>query len=178
MGKDRLSLLVITIIGGLAVIGSYIWGFSAYPDANTTLWGEVRASAIPLYTTNMPLAAAGFLFFTGYLLFGVQAGQVAVLKRFNYRLLISLYLVILVFSTYWMPLSIVAYYQSSVLYLWLTRLALWIVGAASLALLGALVTLNPRGTPWVHWTAVIGCVFFCLQTVILDAVTWVIFFKI
>ena len=178
MSKDRLTLLIITIIGGLAVVGSYIWGFSAYPDANTTLWGGMPASAIPLYTTNMILAAAGFLFFTGYLLFGVQVGQVIVLKLFNYRLFIGLYLVILVFSTLWMPLSIAAYYQSSTLFLWLVRLALWIISAASLALLGALLTLRPRRKPWVHWAAVVGCIFFCVQTVILDAVTWVMFFSI
>jgi len=55
---------------------------------------------------------------------------------------------------------------------------LWITGLASLALLAALLTLQPRGRSWVHWAAVVGCIFFCVQTVILDAVTWVIFFKI
>lgn len=62
MGKEKLSLLLITLVGGLAVIASYFWGFTAYPDASTTLWGGVPASAIPVYTTNMLLAAGDSYF--------------------------------------------------------------------------------------------------------------------
>lgn len=178
MGKEKLSLLLITLVGGLAVIASYVWGFTAYPDASTTLWGGVPASAIPVYTTNMLLAAGGFLFFTAYLLFGIDASQVKVFINYDFRLFIYLYAVILVLSALWMPFSIAAYYQSSIAFLWVVRLVLWITGLASLVLLSALLTLQPRGRSWVHWAAVVGCIFFCVQTVILDAVTWVIFFKI
>lgn len=178
MGKEKLYLLLITLVGGLSVIASYFWGFTAYPDANVALWGGVPSSAIPVYTTNMLLAAGGFLLFTAYLLFGIDVSQVKVLSRFDYRLFINLYMVILVLSALWMPLSIAAYYQSSTEFLWLVRLALWVIGLASLILLAAFLTLKPRGKAWVHWTAVVGCIFFCVQTVILDAVAWVIFFSL
>jgi len=178
MGKEKLYLLFITLVGGLSVIASYFWGFTAYPDANVALWGGVPASAIPVYTTNMLLAAGGFLFFTAYLFIGIDASQAIVFKHYDYRLFVYLYAVILFLSTLWMPLSVAAYYQSSIAFLWLVRLALWVIGLASLILLAAFLTLKPRGKAWVHWTAVVGCIFFCVQTVILDAVTWVIFFSL
>jgi hypothetical protein len=54
-------LIAIILIGGVAVLGSYIWGILAYPDAGQILWGGVPEIIRPFYMVNMFLAAAYIL---------------------------------------------------------------------------------------------------------------------
>jgi len=51
-----------------------------------------------------------------------------------------------------------------------------VVGAASLGVLVALLALEPKGSRLAHALAVAGCVFFCIQTALLDAIVWPAFF--
>jgi hypothetical protein len=67
MDANKRWLIAIILIGGVAVLGSYIGGIQARPDAGQILWGGVPEKTRPLYTVNMFLAAAGYFLFTFFI---------------------------------------------------------------------------------------------------------------
>jgi hypothetical protein len=77
-----------------------------------------------------------------------------------------------------MPLTFLAAEQSSLGLLWTVRVVLAAAGFASLGLLLSLLNTEPRQPLWAYWIAVVGCVGFCIQTVILDAIVWGAWFRL
>jgi hypothetical protein len=71
-----------------------------------------------------------------------------------------------------MPLTFLAAEQASAGLLWVVRVVLAIVGLASVGLLLALLSVKPHQSSWAYKIAIIGSVFFCIQTAILDAIIW------
>jgi hypothetical protein len=69
-------------------------------------------------------------------------------------------------------------HPGSGLYFWAVRITLAIVGLASLALLGVLLSLHSSEASPTYWLAAVGSVFFCIQTAVLDAVVWSAFFRV
>lgn len=171
------SWILINILGGAAVIGSYVTGFLTRPVEAGMLWGGVPLQLRTLYITNMFLAATGYLVFSIFLLLTKQ-DEVKVAGRFGFGSFLIPYLLVLIPSALWMPLTILAIDQSSQLLLWLVRVDLLVVALASLGILFALISIQPRRPAWLHVLAVIGGLAFCLQTVVLDAIIWSILFKL
>lgn len=102
MDKMKLVTLIIVLVGGMLVIGSYIHGLVTNPGKASALWGGVPRSLVPAYTLSMVLAAAGYLLFTYFLLF--RATHMGLEPDF--RVLAVIYVLILVPSALWMPLVI------------------------------------------------------------------------
>jgi hypothetical protein len=178
MSAKKWLMLLINLLGGGAVIGSYIWGFLTYPNAGQALWGGVPDSIRPFYTAGMFLAATGYFAFTYFILFRLNPNKTRVFGRFPFGLFNVLYAAILVPSALWMPLTLFALEGPSLGFVWAVRIVLAMVGLASVGLLFALLKVEPRLPRWAHRMAVAGCVGFCLQTAILDATVWVAFFKV
>lgn len=178
LAKKRLFLFII-LVGGTAVLGSYVLGASSTSRVGTqVLWGGVPVSIQPFYTVGMFFGAAGFFAFTYFLLFRLDPQAVNIAGRFGFGWFNFLYLLILVPSALWMPLTILAIEQSGRIFLWLVRVDLWMVAAASLALFLALLKVAPRQPSTSQRLAVLGAIVFCVQTVLLDALAWVIYFRI
>jgi hypothetical protein len=171
MKKYRWLLVAINLLGGSAVIGSYIWGLGR-PGAVDALWGGVPESVRPYYTAGMFLAAAGYFAFTYFLLFRIDPAQARVFGCCDVRILHLAYLGILIPSALWMPATVWAIENPSVLAVWAVRGILILVALCSLGLLAALLGTRPRDPAWAHALAVIGVACFCIQTVILDAIVW------
>jgi hypothetical protein len=178
MNAKKGLLLFINLLGGGGVIGSYIWGFLTHPNAGQALWSGVPDNIRPFYTAGMFLAATGYFAFTYYILFRLNPSETRVFNRFPFGLFNILYAAILIPSALWMPLTLFALEGPSLGFLWAVRVVLAIVGLASVGLLFALLNVEPRLPRWAHRLAVAGCVGFCLQTAILDAIVWVVFFKV
>jgi hypothetical protein len=159
MHAKKIWLIIINILGGIAVLGSYVLGFTSRPDAAEVLWGGVPASLRPLYSANMFLAAAGYFAFSLYLL-RLNPDETRVAGRFGYEIYNILYAAILVPSALWMPLTLAAVEQSSPGWVWLVRLDLAAVALASLGLLIAVWNVSPRPFTWHHRIAVVGAIFF------------------
>jgi len=170
--QAKRRLIAVFLIGGLAVLGSYLWGVLARPDAGQILWGGVPESMRPYYTVNMLLAAAGYFPFTFYILFRLDPDKTKAAGKFGYGLFPVLYAAILIPSALWLPLVYVAVEQASLVWLWVVRATLALVGAASLGILIALLKVRPPRAGLAYWLAVVGSIFFCIQTVILDAIVW------
>jgi hypothetical protein len=177
MHPSKKSLILINVLGGLAVLGSYALGFLTYPNAGELLWGGVPASLRPLYTTSMFLAAGGYFIFSLYIL-SLDPRETKMLGQPGYRIFNALFAGILIPSALWLPLTVLAVGQASQVLVWLVRLDLALVAIASLGLIISLFKVRPRKTIWYHRLAILGCVLFCFQTVALDAIIWSAFFNL
>jgi len=178
MDANKRWLIAIILIGGVAVLGSYIWGIQSRPDAGQILWGGVPEKIRPFYTVNMFLAAAGYFLFTFFILFRLDPIETKVTSRFRFGAFHGLYSAILIPSALWLPLTFLAVDQSSQALLWMVRIVLSVVGAASLGLFFALLKAKPSQPGWAYRLAITGSMFFCIQTVILDAIVWGAFFRL
>ena len=100
----RRALAIVTVVGGLAVVGSYAYGFVSIPGGINGLWGQTPDGIKGVYGAGMALGAAGFFAYTWHLLFGVDAARARVGDRFGYGLFVVLYALVLVPSALWLPL--------------------------------------------------------------------------
>jgi hypothetical protein len=178
MHKQKKRLLLIILVGGIAVLGSYAWGLLAIPDSSQILWGGVPESIRPIYMAGMFLGAMGFFAYTYFILFRVNPDDTSIYDRLGYGVFNILYIGILVPSALWLPLTFLSVERASQVLFWLVRLDLVVVGFCSICLLFALLHLRPRQPEWAYRLAVAGCVFFCIQTALLDAIIWGRFFRI
>jgi hypothetical protein len=69
MMVPRLVLLIINIIGGAAVTGSYILGLKSHAGGADALWGGVSPGIRPLYGVSMILSALGYFALIYFVLF-------------------------------------------------------------------------------------------------------------
>jgi hypothetical protein len=178
MFSNKLLLIFIILLGGAAVLGSYVHGFLTHPDFADVLWGGIPENVRQLYTINMLLAAIGYFAFTFFILFRLNPSDTRVFGRFGYGIFNALYAAILIPSALWMPLTVLAIEQANFGLVWMVRLVLVVGGLASLGLFFALICVEPRHPTWAYRLAIVGSVFFCIQTVILDALVWGSLFRV
>jgi len=172
MHRQKLALLAIILVGGTAVMVSYIYPIMTHPQYVEPAWGGVTPEIRRFYAPSMLLAASGYFFFTYFLLFRLDAEQARVAGRFGFWVFNVLYAAILVGSALYMPLTFAFVAQPSMPLWWVIRLVLAVVGLASLGLLAALLALQPREPAWAYWLAVAGTIAFSFQTAVLDMLVW------
>ncbi len=167
------GLLLLILVGGTAVLASYVWG-AGEPDFTTGMWGGVPESLKPLYTVSMFLAAGGFFPMTAYVLLRLWRNG-ATVGEAGFAPLTACYGMILIASAAWVPLTLLMLRDPSDA-MWLAvRGVLFVAAFGSLGVLSALFkATTDRGTFWK--LALAGCVLFCNQTVLLDALIWPYFF--
>jgi hypothetical protein len=177
MAAQHIILLVINVIGGAAVIGSYIFGLKAQSGGANVLWGGVPENIRPVYGISMILAALGYFAFMYYIFFRLNPSQVNVAGIFNFSLFYAIFLIILIPSALWMPLTnLYVGNPSTGTWIWI-RSVLALVGIASIALLWALLSLQAKTPSVSYWLAVAGSGYFAFHTAILDAIVWAALFK-
>ena len=97
--------------------------------------------------------------------------------RFGFSLFYAIFLVILIASAFWMPLTN-AYVGNPSTGMWIgIRTVLALVGLGSIALMLALLTLQTKVPGISYWLAVAGSGYFAFHTAILDAIVWAALFK-
>jgi len=177
METPHIILLIINVIGGAAVIGSYIFGLNAQASGANVLWGGVPSSIRPIYFTSMILSALGYFAFLYYILFRLEPAQISIGSVTGFTLFYVIFLFILIPSAFWMPLTnLYVSNPSTGIWIWI-RAVLALVGLASIALLWALVTMQGKVPGTAYWLAVAGSGYFAFHTAILDAIFWANLFK-
>lgn len=177
MGTQQIILLIINILGGAAVIGSYMFGLNAQAGGADALWGGVPANIRTVYGVSMILAALGYFAFIYFILFRLVPGEVSIAGRFGFSLFYAIFLVILIPLAFWMPLTNL-YVANPSTGIWIgVRTVLALVGLGSIALLWALLSLQTKLPNISYWLAVAGSAYFAFHTAILDAIVWAALFK-
>jgi hypothetical protein len=178
MDRRKKNLLWISLLGGIAVLGSYALGLVSHPGQGTALWGGVPQYLRVINIVSMSLAALGWLIFTSYLLFVLDLETARISLGAGFKAFSVLSAAVLIPSALWMPITF-AYLAHPGSLVWLAdRLVLILTGLASLGLLSALLNIQPRKPVWSFWLAFTGCVLFCIQTALMDALIWTNFFPI
>lgn len=176
MHASKVIMILLNVVGGAAVLGSYAHGFANKPDSAAALWGGVPTSIQPLYTVTMLLAAAGYFLFASFILLRLDPERTRIGGRFGYGTFNLLYALILFPSALWMPMTFLMIEQPGTV-LWIgIRLVLALVGIGSLGLLGSLLTLDRKEPRTHYWLAIAGACAFCVQTALLDALVWPAYF--
>jgi len=171
MHSHKKAWLVINVLGGAAILGSYAHGLSTHDNAAELLWGTTPEELKAVYGVTMLLAAAGYVPFSYLFFFRTDPAKVTI-ASFGYGLINTFYAMIMVFSALWMPLTF-AYFDEPSRALWLAiRVDLFLVGLGSLGLLFALFVMKPRAGGLLGVLALLGLLLFTLQTAFLDAVVW------
>jgi hypothetical protein len=173
MGTQQIILLIINILGGAAVMLSYVYGLKGQTGGANVLWGGVPQGIRPVYTVSMIFSALGYLSFIFYILFRANPAE----SSFSYSLYFAIFIVILGASAFWMPLTNM-FVNNGGTGLWIAiRAVLALVGLGSIALVWVLlgVQADAHGTAW--WLAVVGASYFALHTAVLDAIVWAALFK-
>ncbi len=170
MHGPALNLAILNFVGGVCVLSSYLYGFKGGNAA--ALWGGVPESWRGFYTASMLAAAVGYFPFTYFFLRCVDYDRATVLGWSAYGVIAIAYAAILFPSSLWLPLT-VRMVQSPSDFLWLLiRVDLFLVALGSLGLVLAAATVEPVTSSAMRVAALIGLAFFCLQTVVLDALIW------
>ena len=175
MHPKKKAWLVINVLGGAAVLGSYVQGIATHPETRNALWGTIPDELKAVYGVTMWLAAGGYFFFSYYFLARTDADEVR-FGRFGFGLINALYALIMVTSALWMPLTF-AYLENPSPGLWLAvRADLLGVAVGSIGLMVALFTMKPRAEGLAGVLALLGLLLFALQTAFLDPLVWPQFF--
>ena len=171
MLTQKIIILAINIIGGIAVIGSYVWGLKSGSGGANALWGGTPAGVRSVYTISMLLSALSYFAFISFILFKLNPASV------NFSVFYIIFLGILVASAFWMPLCNLFLANPSA-FLWIIiRVVLVIVGISSIILALFLISLHAKETGLSYWLAVAGSIYFAFHTAVLDMILWPIFFK-
>jgi len=176
MDEQKIWFLVINALGGFAVMAGYVASLVTHPNTEQLLWGRFTPSLKWAYMVSMPLAAAGYLLVLYFILFQLDAGSVRIWGYDGFLVFDIIFMAILVFSAFWMPLTyklIETQQRGWWIYI---RLVLFIVALASLALLCALLMINQKEPDWSYRLAVCGAAIFFIQTGVMDAFIWPAFF--
>ena len=172
MHRQKLAMLIIIVLGGSAVLASYIYPIMTQPQYVEPAWGGVTPDMRRFYAPSMLLAASGFFFYTYFLLFRVDPEEARIGGRFGFWVFNVLYLAILIGSALYLPLTFAFVAVPRKWLWWAIRVALAVVGLASLGLIASLAALRPRRPAWAYWLAVAGSVTFSFQTAVLDMLVW------
>jgi hypothetical protein len=177
MRTELVILLIINILGGATVIGSYIFGLRGQSGGASVLWGGVPENIRPVYTVSMIISALGYFAFLYYIFFRLEPAQVSIAGVSGFTMFYVIFLGILIASAFWMPLTnIYVSNPSTGIWIWI-RVVLAVVGLASIALLVALLTMQGKVPGTAYWLAVVGSGYFAFHTAVLDAIVWAALFK-
>jgi hypothetical protein len=72
MSTAQVMLLLVMLMGGAAVIGSYAQGLISHPGSIKVLWGKISGPFRTVYFISMLLSALGYFAFAYFLLFRVD----------------------------------------------------------------------------------------------------------
>ncbi len=177
MSSAKIILLLINIVGGVSVLGSYVYGLMTHPGQGNELWGAVPKALQPMYTLSMFSATFGYFLFFYHVTIKMNADKTLFMWGLSYRSLYGVFATILLFSALWMPLTF-AWIADPSQELWImVRVVLAMVGIASLALVVLFWNLKNTSPDQFWWPSVLGACLFFFQTGILDAIVWPALFR-
>lgn len=177
MGQTTI-FLVVNIIGGVLVLGSYFICFIQFPQERTNLWGGLSKKTQQKIVPFMLLAAGGYLVTSWWFWQIVEPDFVNFPGKFTYLSSITLFAIFLALSSVWMPVAVLAIKTRSTVLQTTTNSVLTGVSISSLLILFLVctATVETNGISLGQVISIVGWSFLCFQTVFLDGILWVLKF--
>jgi len=172
MHRKSWNLALLNVLGGIAVLSSYLHGLATESARNGSIWGGIPADWQSFYTVSMIAAAIGYFPFTYFFLRCVDPERSRFAGDRGFDAVLICYALVLIPSALWLPLTL-AMLRAPSAALWLAiRVDLALVAVGTLGLLIAAITIRPQPSALARSLAIVGLLAFALQTVVLDAVVW------
>jgi len=165
MKVSYFSFIYIAILGSLLIYSYYYYGTND-PKNALKLWGDIDSYLRTFYIISMGLSAIGFLTLLSYLL---KSNSLSSLQASH--IVIAL-LCIIIFSLFWMPLSLVYLKSSYVSIKYSIIVILLIVAFASLYSLTLINNIKEKTYNLHKQMALIGTSYFFFHTFVLDSLLW------
>ena len=166
--------VLINVVGGIAVLGSYVLCLMMFPEQREALWGGVVGTTRNIVVISMLFSAAGYLAFLYISVFNVSTDLFSEKSLMNGNLILILALTFLLSSTAWMPTSVAFLETSNNLYWNLSVASLWVAAISLIGLFIAVFITDFSGAsnlPKIISVAGLGMItFHCL---VFDAIMWV-----
>jgi hypothetical protein len=177
MEIEQIILLIINVIGGAAVLGSYVLGVRGKKGSVDRLWGGMPQKVRPAYYISMLLSAVGYFFFIYFLLFEVELDTVLIAGSLGYWIFYIIFIGMLGFSAFWMPLTNkMANEPKKSTWIWV-RTVLLMVALFSCALYWAILSIQEGNEGAAFILAAIGSGYFAFHTTVLDCIFWPILWR-
>ncbi len=177
MTSSQVMLLIVMLMGGIGVIGSYVQGLIAHPGSVSVLWGKIKGPFRSVYTVSMLLSALSYFAFAYFLLFKIVPSEAKVTGTLGFDIFFAAITGMLLFSSLWMPFTY-SYVEKPNPGTWTAiRIVLFLVGFSSCALAWALLSLHSKQPAVPYWIAVVGSIYFAFHTTILDAFIWPVLYR-
>lgn len=164
---------LINIIGGIAVLGSYVYGILAFPELRQSLWGGIDGRWRIIFTLSMLPAAIGYLIFAHSTLFrgGVLELQNSMLLI---RILPHIFTVLFLFSSsIWMPATLSYLSTGNIAWWHAATTALWVTACSLIALLSLTTLLYVAEPSRQTLVGLFGLTYITFHCLVLDAVIWI-----
>ena len=177
MSTQQVLFLTINLIGGLAVLGSYIIGLGMFPEYREALWGEVRGNLRTGILISMIFAALGYLAFCYVALFQNGLEDFNKSDWFNSYTISILVGIFLISATFWLPSAIAYLHFSNTYWLVICIVSLWSTAISLAVLLGIVITSDVKIISSAsHYVAIIGIGLITFHCLVFDAIMWSIKF--
>ena len=168
--------VLINLIGGVAVLGSYFLGLLYFADLREGLWGGVSGNLRIVFTLSMVGAAVGYLAFCYLMVFGGFGTSIN--GSYLQWAIPSLVAIFLISAATWMPATSVYLNTSNSFWWMLSVIVLWTTALPLLILTASLLFHSPESLEnSVKYISVVGLGWITFHCLVLDACIWVVLFR-
>jgi len=170
MNLNQKIFLLVTIIGGVGVILSYVLGVK-FGKGIDALWGGVPQNIRGVYTVSMLVSALSFMVFSLYVF--LNLGENNFDNTFGgVKLIFISYILLLICSALWLPLVNAMVAKPSKLIWLLIRGTLLLTGIVSVVITYLLISVGSKSPNLHFYLSVIGGFIFSVHTLVLDGLFW------
>ena len=167
------TFAVVNIIGGVAVLSSYIATLVLYTDQRSDFWGGLNTNQQKFFVWSMFFAALGYLIFFYWVIFRLESGLIIGTSSLHAHLPTILCGIFLFFSTLWMPTTSLFLQTGNNLWWYLAVAILWVVSISLLLLLLIALVNHGNNRSWVSILGMVGLMYLVVHCTLFDAIIWV-----
>ena len=171
--KIQNQLIILNIIGGIFVLGGYIFALINNPSNRSELWGGVAENFRPWIISSMFLSAFGYCYAMKYLLIDDVIPFKFFFNRFETNFILIVQFIFLFSAALWIHTTF-SYLNSPTSFKWtLINLELWTTGVSILCLALGIIFIKDRPYEINYIVSVLGLLAISFHCIFLDAFLWV-----
>ena len=171
--KIQGQFLWINIIGGIAVLGGYVYALLAHPILRGQIWGGVPEAWRRWITTSMFIAAIGYCFAMYYLIFNEGLNLKYFWGKVDATIMRVLLILFLLTAAFWIH-STFSYLELPNSNSWhLIRFELWVTALSILLMTIGLATATGVQQSLLFNFYVLGLGLISFHCLVLDAILWI-----
>ncbi len=174
--RTNIQFLWINIIGGIAVLGGYLYALLNHPNTGNDLWGGIPQNWRAWIVTSMFIAAFGYIIAMYYFIYRDGLDVKFFWGKTEASVMVIILVLFFVSASMWIH-STFAYLEMPAAGTWnLIQFELRVTAISIVLITIGLASASDVINPELHRWSVIGLSFISFHCLILDAILWTIKF--